>query len=293
MNRRQFLTLLAGTAGAAVLAPRLGVLAGAPGREDGEIVCHASWIMGQIARIWIQGLPEERAHEAINAAFADMRALEATLTSFRGDSELSAVLASPTGRSLLVSPTFAQALEAARSAWITTRGAFDPSVVRDRPAPGMDAFALEGSRLRRSSREASLDFGGIGCGLALDRAGELLRAHGVQRALVELSGDFLALGAPEGFTGWPMAAADPWTGEPTEAVFDLAHAALATSAVVERRSILDPRTGRVADHAVQSTILAPTATLADALSTAAVVAPLEDLAMASALFDRSGRLLRA
>jgi len=83
------------------------------------------------------------------------------------------------------------------------------------------------------------------------------------------------------------------TGEPTEAVFDLAHAALATSAVVERRTILDPRSGRVAGHAAQATVLAPTATLADAWSTAAVVAPLGDLATATALFDNSGRLLRA
>lgn len=290
MNRRQFLTILAGAAGAVVLAP---TFARRGARGSDTLVHHQTWIMGQIARVWILGLDEERAHEAINAAFADMRALERSLTSFGADSELAAVLASPTGSSLLVSPAFAQALEAARSAWIATRGAFDPSVVRDRPAPGMDAFALEGKRLRRGSREASLDFGGIGCGLALDRAGTVLQAHGVSQALIELSGDFLALGAPDGFAGWPLVAADPWTGEPTEAVFDLNHAALATSAVVERRSILDPRSGQIAEHVAQATVLAPTATLADAWSTAAVVAPLPDLASDVAIFDRTGRLSRA
>lgn len=290
MNRRQFLTVLAGTAGAAAIAPRFTMHE--PDRPDG-LVHHATWIMGQIARVWVHGLPESHAHEAINAAFADMRAMENTLTSFRGDSELGAVLAAPPGRSILVSRTFADALEAARSAWISTRGSFDPSVRRGASAPGMDAFALEGFRLRRDSREASLDFGGIGCGLALDRAGAVLRAHGVRQALLELSGDFLALGAPDGFAGWPLVAADPWTGEPTEAIFDLAHAALATSAVVERRTILDPRSGQVADHAAQATVLAPTATSADAWSTAAVVAPLPNLATELAIFDRSGRLLRA
>lgn len=290
MNRRQFLTVLAGTAGAAVLAPRFSPR----GEVEPEgLVSHATWIMGQIARIWVQGLSEPQAQEAINAAFADMRAMEATWSSFRGDSELASVLAASPGRSILVSPEFAAGLEAARSAWISTRGAFDPSVRLEGPAPGMDAFALEGSRLRRSSREASLDFGGIGCGLALDRAASVLRAHGVRQALLELSGDFLALGAPEGFAGWPLAAADPWIGEPSEAVFDLAHAALATSAVVERRTILDPRSGRVAGHAAQATILAPNATLADAWSTAAVVAPLENLALELATFDPAGRLLRA
>jgi thiamine biosynthesis lipoprotein len=290
MNRRQFLTVLAGTAGAAVLAPRFSPRGEA---ETDGLAHHATWIMGQIANIWVQGLSESQAQEAINAAFADMRAMEATWSSFRGDSELASVLSAPVGRSILVTPEFAAGLEAARSAWISTRGAFDPSVRPEGPAPGMDAFALEGSRLRRSSREASLDFGGIGCGLALDRAATVLRAHGVRQALLELSGDFLALGAPDGFAGWPLAAADPWTGEPTEAVFDLSHSALATSAVVERRSILDPRTGRVADHAAQATILAPNATLADAWSTAAVVAPLENLAFELATFDPAGRLLRA
>ena len=289
MNRRQFLTVLAGTAGAAALAPRFSL------READEpeaLVHHATWIMGQLARVWVQGLSESHAQEAINAAFADMRAMELTLSSFGGDSELAAVLGAAPGRSLRVTPAFAQALEAARGAWISTRGSFDPSVRRGVPAPGMDSFSLEGDRLRRDSREASLDFGGIGCGLALDRAGAVLQAHGVSQALIELSGDFLALGAPDGFQGWPLSAADPWTGEPTEAVFDLAHAALATSAVVERRTILDPRSGQVAAHAAQATVLAPTATLADAWSTAAVVAPLGNLATDLVLFDRSGILLR-
>lgn len=290
MNRRQFLTVLAGTAGAAALAPRLGP------RRDVEpegLVHHATWIMGQIARIWVQGLPEAHAQEAINAAFADMRAMEATWSSFRGDSELASVLATSPGRSHLVTKEFASGLDAARSAWISTRGSFDPSVRFGEPAPGLDSFALEGLRLRRRSREASLDFGGIGCGLALDRAGSVLRSHGVGQALLELSGDFLALGAPDGFAGWPLAAADPWTGEPTEAVFDLAHAALATSSVVERRSILDPRSGLVADHLAQVTVLAPTATLADVWSTAAVVAPTPYPSGGIATFDHSGILLRA
>ena len=290
MNRRQFLTILAGTAGAAALAPRFSLR---EAHEPDELVHHATWIMGQIARIWVHGLSESHAQEAINAAFAEMRAMERTLSSFHGDSELADLLAAPAGRSLRVTPTFAQALEAARSAWISTRGAFDPTVRCGLPAPGMDAFTIEGSCLRRDSREASLDFGGIGCGLALDRAGAVLQAHGASQALIELSGDFLALGAPDGFAGWPLVAADPWTGEPTEAVFDLNHAALATSAVVERHSILDPRSGQVAEHVAQATVLAPTATLADAWSTAAVVAPLTDLASDFAIFDRKGRLSRA
>lgn len=276
-----------------VLAPRIdGVVALADSGSHGEVFEHASWIMGQIARIWIQGGEEERAHQAINAAFAAMRDLEGSLSSFRADSELSDFLAVGTGRPHLVSPSFARAFESARSAWIETRGAFDPSVVRDRPAPGMEAFVLDGSRLRRSSREAVLDFGGIGCGLALDEAAAVLRAHGVRRALLEMSGDFLALDAPAGFPGWPLAAADPWTGEPTEVEFDLVHGALATSAVVDRHEILDPRTGRGATHAFQATILASSATSADAWSTAAVVGPLVPSVEAFALYDRGGRLLR-
>jgi thiamine biosynthesis lipoprotein ApbE len=92
----------------------------------------------------------------------------------------------------------------------------------------------------------------------------------VQRALLELSGDYLALSAPEGMAGWPLAVADPWSGAPSEHVLDLRGEALATSSS-RPGTILDPRTGEAVSRLLQVSVAAPTACLADQRSTALLV----------------------
>lgn len=276
MKRRSFLLLAAATAASSTFAGRLSLSASRfPADDDrlepDELVHHDTWIMGQIARIWIQGVPEARAHEAINAAFASMRALERTLSRFDASSELSAFLDSPAGRPVLVSSALAEAVRLAGELSAGTDGAFDPTFAPGRPAPGMGRLRLNGNRLTRPSEECRLDFGGSGCGMALDRAALELRRHGARRALLELSGDFLALAAPTGIDGWPLEIADPWTGDPSGLRIDLRHAALAVSSAVEPGRIIDPRDGCPASAHAQAAVLAPTALEADAFSTAAVV----------------------
>lgn len=287
MNRRQFLVMLAGTAGAVVAAPRTSPRK--PLAEAG-VVHHASWIMGQIANLWIQTDDPDRAGEAATAAFHAMRELESSLSLHDASSELSAFLDGRAGVPFRASTDLTDAMEAATREWLRTSGAFDPTVVQGRSSEGPQGFLREHGRLVLPSEESRLDFGGIGCGLALDRAGSVLRRMGMDRALLELSGDFLALDAPLGWMGWPMAAADPWTGAPSRAVFDLARAGLATSSTVERPSILDPRDGSVAKRLAQATVVAPTATQADAWSTALVVRAAEGVRLRRAEFDSQGRL---
>ena len=54
-----------------------------------------------------------------------------------------------------------------------------------------------------------LDLGGIGVGYGLDRAGQVLRRAGIRRALLDVSGDCLAIGSPPGRRGWLVEIADP------------------------------------------------------------------------------------
>ncbi|MBK8802246.1 MAG: FAD:protein FMN transferase [Fibrobacteres bacterium] len=288
MNRRQFLITLAGAAGAVALAPRW-VRREEP--DSGELVHHASWIMGQIANIWIQTDRPDQAGEAVSAAFQAMRKVESTLSLFDPSSELRAFLDGKPGRVFRASPVLHRSLENSAREWRHTEGAFDPCAMPGRPSNGPgDFLRAEGGPIL-PSREASLDFGGIGCGIALDEAGRELRRRGMDRALLELSGDFLALDPPQGWMGWPMVASDPWTGAPSQAGFDLARAGLATSSTVERRSILDPRDGSVAKRLAQATVVAPTATQADAWSTALVVRAAEGIGPRRAEFDYQGRLV--
>lgn len=272
MNRRDFVKLMAG--GCALLALRPSGLLFDGNEESGlaeaGLVSHSSWIMGQICNVWIQGVAEEKAHEAINEAFAAMRELERSLSRFDPASELHDFLSGDPARSFRASPGLVAAVNESRHAHRGTAGAFDPTVKAGGPASGLSGILQDGERLRRASREVELDFGGIGCGLALDRAASILRRHGVQRALLELSGDYLALSAPEGMAGWPLAVADPWTGAPSEHVLDLRGEALATSSS-RAGTILNPRTGGPVSRLLQVSVAAPTAALADQCSTALLV----------------------
>jgi thiamine biosynthesis lipoprotein len=116
----------------------------------------------------------------------------------------------------------------------------------------------------------ALTFNGIAQGHVSDRVADLLRHEGLSDVLVEL-GEFRALPG----RAWRIA------GEDSQKAWSLADRALATSAPSGTRftadgrwhHLLDPATGRSASGFASVTVAAPTATEADALSTALAVAP--------------------
>ncbi|MCA9770934.1 MAG: FAD:protein FMN transferase, partial [Myxococcales bacterium] len=135
-----------------------------------------------------------------------------------------------------------------------------------------------------------LDPGGIGKGYALDRAAAVLRARGVDRALLNFGGQLLALGPPPHSTGWPVRVRNP-RGEAPLATFDLARGSVATSADDERgltiagrraSHVVDPRSGLPSARNRGVTVFSPSGEIADAWSTALfVMEPGEALAAAS------------
>src|SRR5439155_1731557 len=68
---------------------------------------------------------------------------------------------------------------------------------------------LDGDVARLPSAHTQLDFGAIGVGYGIDRALQLLRARGLRRAFIDVSGDMAAIGAPPGEPGWRVDIADP------------------------------------------------------------------------------------
>src|SRR5207245_6825272 len=85
---------------------------------------------------------------------------------------------------------------------------------------------------RLPTAHTQLDFGAIVVGDGIDRAVELLRARGLRRAFIDVSGDMAAIGAPPGEPGWRVDIADP--DQPSAgraaATTRLRDAALATAA---------------------------------------------------------------
>jgi thiamine biosynthesis lipoprotein len=63
--------------------------------------------------------------------------------------------------------------------------------------------------LRFENAGVRIDLGGIAKGWAVDVAAETLRVHGVHDALVDLTGNMVAMGHPATATGWRIGVRDP------------------------------------------------------------------------------------
>jgi len=268
-------------------------------REDVEArgtVRRARQAMGSLLEITaLDALPSD-----VDAAFREVARLEKVLSHYRADSELSLALrAARTGPARLGEDLF-ECLMAARRTWEVSGGAFDPTV-----APLVEAWGFKGGAGRVPSDDelkkalarvgfghvtldperktlaldrpdVALDLGGIGKGFAVDRAAAVLRARGVKSALVDFTGNMYAIGAPPGEEGWPVLLRHPRDPESSLGVVFLKDRAISTSGDYEKcfvidgkryHHLMDPRTGRPSETACQATVLAATATEADALST--------------------------
>jgi thiamine biosynthesis lipoprotein len=139
--------------------------------------------------------------------------------------------------------------------------------------------------LRLPEEGMLIGLGGIAKGYALDRAGEALRARGVDSFNLSAGGQVLTAGLAhlegEAPRPWRVGIRDPRGGvEDYFASIEVSDASIATSGDYERffmldgvryHHILDLRTGKPARVARSATVLCAEATLADALSTALMV----------------------
>jgi thiamine biosynthesis lipoprotein len=125
-----------------------------------------------------------------------------------------------------------------------------------------------------------LDLGGIAKGFAADEVVKTVVASGISRVLVRASGDISAADPPPGDRGWLVGVAPLSPDDPPTRFVEIANCGISTSGdarqhlVVNGRRfshIIDPRSGDPVHGRSSVTIIAPRATLADALATAASV----------------------
>ncbi|MFN0112518.1 MAG: FAD:protein FMN transferase [Blastocatellia bacterium] len=120
-----------------------------------------------------------------------------------------------------------------------------------------------------------LDLGGIAKGYAVDKAVEVLKQHGISRALVSACGSTIyGLGAPPGETAWEVKLRDPVSSQKTSMTVRLNNRALSVSGSYEKffdlggkrySHIFDPRTGWPAQGVLSVAMLTDTGTAGDAL----------------------------
>jgi FAD:protein FMN transferase len=262
--------------------------------------------MGVPFRITLYAADDASAKAAADAAFARIAQLNAALSDYDPDSELSRLSRTAgQGKAVPVSRDLWRVLERAQALAVRTEGAFDVTcgplvnvwrrARRKRELPSAALLAEMRARVGyRQVRldpaaqtvgllvpEMRLDCGAIAKGYAVDAALAVLKARGIASALVAGSGDMAASGAPPGQEGWKIeVAALDTPGAPPPQVVVLKDSAIATSGDVFQHveiggvrysHIVDPRTGLgLTDHALVS-VLAPDCTTADSLATAVSV----------------------
>lgn len=257
------------------------------------------------------GVGQEEMRPTAEAVWRDIDGLESRISNWRSDSLASQINREAAVRPISLNDDLAALLQTAKRLHADTGGAFDPTVgpllevwgfyAKDVQRPtdaalkqaldctGLDHVVLDSAEqsVRFDKPCVRLDFGGIGKGLAADRAGALLRERGYRDALINAgTSTVLALGTPPGHEGWTVHVSQPYNrqGAPLDTV-TLRDESLSTSAAFEDRleieqkrygHILDPRTGWPVDDTVLSaTAIAPLAIDSDALSTAFFVLGLE------------------
>lgn len=273
----------------------------------------------------ILGEEPRYAEQAARAAFAEVDRLERELSLFLPTSDVSRLNAARPGQAVRIGVDAYECLELALEMCRRTGGAFDVTVgswkereqgagqrergtgIREQGG-GEQREQGTGNRehggglvLERASRSAVrqadglVDLGGIGKGFALDRAAALLREWGVHAALLH-SGQstVLALGSPPGAEGWRVSLRDPGDHARTIGTVLLRDRALAGSGIaLHGQHIIDPRTGLPATHRPAAWAHAPSAAVADALSTALMVmSDAEAEAAFAAVSEEGGMVLR-
>ena len=143
--------------------------------------------------------------------------------------------------------------------------------------PSIADLTITGDVVTSRNRNVALDFGGYLKGVALDRAAEILRAQGINNALINIGGNVMALGSKQG-RKWRVGIQHPRQPGPMATVALEDGEAIGTSGDYQRffevdgkryPHLLDPRTGYPADHTQAVTVLIPAGAKAGTRSDAA------------------------
>lgn len=282
-------------------------------------------LMGGSAIIrFVDDRGRRRAESIARAAESEALRIERKFSRFREDSVVAEIVRNAGRTPVTVDDETVALVEAALDLARLTGGKFDPTVgvmrgawnFRDARVPDDDAIAAllplvdyravsvrDGTVfLRRGGME--LDLGGVGKEYAVDRAAELLCAHGVTSALLDFAGDIRTIGGRGDGRPWSIGVADPRApGRCRFAVRLIGGAGVATSGDYERcfvvngvryHHLLDATTGRPAQGTMSATVVAASTSLAGRIASAAfLLGPREGLALIERVPGVEGCLITA
>jgi thiamine biosynthesis lipoprotein len=273
--------------------------------------------MGTIFTLHMEDVDPQRAQSCFQAVREEVERVEQVFSRFRASSELSRINRLAGREPVVTDPEVFQMLAAASEIGRRTEGSFDATIgplgrawgfaTRTPHLPDEETLQTAGAavgwqylQLDPADRSVfflrpgmELDLGAMAKGYVVDRALEVLEACEVE-GLVDAGSSSLASTSGASAALRTVAIGHPLEANRTLGEIHLDGRALATSGVREQSfqvagrrysHLLDPA-GRADPHSiVQTSVLAPSATVADALSTAMFLLGPERGGLAAARFD--------
>lgn len=301
-TRRRMIGITAAAAG-------LGLLPfGARAGSGGHLVTWLGQSMGAVSSLQIHHHHRPTAERLIERALAEVTRLERIFSLYRADSTLALL----NRQGILIAPPaeLVSLLNHCSGVWKTTEGAFDPTVQPlwslyrdhfsrpDAPPEGPTDSAIEealgkvgfqyvtydGDRVVFARRGMALTLNGIAQGYITDRVVDILRSGGIDHSLVDM-GEPRLLGSRTDGNAWQIGLTDPADPPRIAETIEVTNMAVATSGGYGFQfdpaglfhHLIDPRTGRPGKRYQSVTVVMPTATEADALSTAFSFMPMQDI----------------
>lgn len=247
----------------------------------------AEAIMGTEVRVELWHEDAASARAAIGAVMDEMHRIDALMSPYKSDSELSRINRDAAQQPVVISQEMFDLIARSLEFSKLSGGAFDitfssvgylydyrehikPSDVEIAKAlPGVNYRHLQLDRKRRTIHFARngvrIDLGGIAKGHAVDNCIALLKKRGITNAIVTAGGDSRLLGDRRG-RPWKVGIRDPRQRDDVVMVLPLVDVAISTSGDYERyfetdgvrhHHIINPKTGKSASGVRSVTIIGP------------------------------------
>lgn len=292
LTRRDFLKIVA-VGGIAGLTAKFTLDA----YHQDQSVSETRLLMGTLVNMTIVSGDLVKARTAVQACLDRMARLETVLSRFIPESQLSQLNRS--GCLEQADPALLYVIAESLKISQLSDGAFDITVKpvldaqqagrvptdTERAAVGYQNLRMDNASIEFLQPGMGLTLDGIAKGFVVDRGVEVSRSYGFENIIVEAGGDLSSQGQRADGKAWKLGVVNPHlTADPGYlTTFSVTNQAVATSGDYlqhynedkSQHHIIDPSTGSSPPELASVTVLAPSAMLADALSTTVMVLGLD------------------
>jgi FAD:protein FMN transferase len=180
----------------------------------------SSYVFGTIVRITVDHADTARAQAAVGRVFGELDRMHRELHAWKSSDLVALNRAIARGeKNVRTTGEIAALIRQSQSLATQSNNLFNPAIGklvglwsfhREKPGgpvpderdirrlvaahPRMSDLSVRGDEVTSANPSVQLDFGGYAKGYALDRAAEILRAEGIQDALINVGGNAMALG---------------------------------------------------------------------------------------------------